>query len=554
MMASLLRRPLAVGLLFVASALASVFGFSVADPAIVGGRRDLSDKFDSAAENFAPLENGLLKFTPVESGPVPIAPDAKFSLVLAAKRTRRPDILRKFKLYSGGWDITNKHYWVSVGFTGVAGFVLALLWFISFGLALGAHHCCKWRIGTKDNGSYRSQRICLALLLLFTTAASTGCILLSVGQDEFHDELLDTLNFVVNQSDFTVQILRNVTGFLSFAKTIDVEEVYLPLDVQNEIDKLNRDLNSAASTLSEKTYETSGKIKRVVNNVRSALITVAAVMLLLAIIGFLLSILGHKHAMYIFIMSGWLLVAVTFLLCGVFVIINNAVGDTCTSMDEWVRYPQAETALSNILPCVDEQTTNKTLYQSKDVIRQLVNMVNTAIFSIANSNSPPQNSNSFFYNQSGTLMPSLCSPYNSSLLSQQCQPQEVSFDNASMVWQNYTCEVSESGSCMTPGRITPDIYTQLVAAVNVSYALDHYTPLLLSLRDCQFVRETFHSITTMYCPDLDHALRLVNAGMALISAGVMLCLILWVIYKNRPQREEVFVTTQSEVKVSGEKR
>lgn len=36
-----------------------------------------------------------------------------------------------------------------------------------------------------------------------------GCIILSVGQDEFHDEMLHTMNFVVNQSDFTVQIDPN---------------------------------------------------------------------------------------------------------------------------------------------------------------------------------------------------------------------------------------------------------------------------------------------------------------------------------------------------------
>lgn len=121
------------------------------------------------------------------------------------------------------------------------------------------------------------------------------------------------------------------------------------------------------------------------------------------------------------------------------------------------------------------------------------------------------------------------------------------------VWQNYTCAVSESGSCTSPGRITPDIYDQLVAAVNVSYALDHYAPLLLSLQDCGFVRQTFNSITTDYCPDLEHGLNMVNIGLALISIGVMLCLILWIVYANRPRREEVFVTKLSEVKVSAEK-
>lgn len=88
--------------------------------------------------------------------------------------------------------------------------------------------------------------------------------------------------------------------------------------------------------------------------------------------------------------------------------------------------------------------------------------------------------------------------------------------------------------------MTTKIYNELVAAVNVSYALDHYTPFLLSLQDCKFVRETFNSITTIYCPHLKFDLRLVNAGLALISTGIVLCLIVWIFYANRLQREEVF--------------
>lgn len=143
----------------------------------------------------------------------------------------------------------------------------------------------------------------------------TGCILLSVGQDEFHDEVFHTLHFVVNQSDFTIQILRNVTDYLSLAKAIYVDQFSLPSNVQNKIDNLNTDLNDAAETLSEKTTENSIKIKRVFNHVyairlqflfhvsiycilcskghffyfsfrRAALIVVAAVMLVLSILGF----------------------------------------------------------------------------------------------------------------------------------------------------------------------------------------------------------------------------------------------------------------------------
>ncbi|KAJ1377708.1 hypothetical protein SESBI_48605 [Sesbania bispinosa] len=368
-------------------------------------------------------------------------PNTDDTLVLAANRTKRPDILRGFRRYRGGWDFADQHYWASVGFTGAAGFVLAILWFISFGLALVIHLCCGWGINIKDKGSNRSQRICLVLLISFTFAAATGCILLSVGQDKFHGEALDTLHYFVNQSDYTVQILRNVTEYLSLAKNINITQMLLPSNIMDDIDKLNVDLNTAADTLSEKTNENSVKIRRVFNDVRLALFIVAAVMLLLALTGLVFSVLGYQHAILIFVITGWLLVATTFILCGVFMILNNAISDTCMAMGEWVANPHRESALSNVLPCVDQRTTNQTLFQSKQVVTNIASVVNRFIYNTANTNATQGNLG--YYNQSGPAMPPLCYPFDSQFQERQCTAQEVSSANASMVWKNYVCKLRQ---------------------------------------------------------------------------------------------------------------
>ncbi|KAM0055800.1 putative transmembrane protein [Helianthus debilis subsp. tardiflorus] len=495
-------------------------------------------KFILGEDNLGRWKNGMLSSSAASEAPGPAngPPDP---LVLAGSRTKRPDILNHFKLYRGGWDITNKHYWASVGFTGAVEFILAILWFVCFGLAMIIHHCCRWRIDIKDKESRGSQRICLILLIVFTCASVIGCILLSVGQDEFHGEAVKTLNYVVNQSDYTVQTLANVTAYLSLAKTVNVAQVFLPSDVKDDIDRLTVELNNAADTLRQKTQQNSRKIRTVFDTVRLSMIAVAVVMLLDSFLGLFLSILGHKNTIYIFITSGWLLVVVTFILCGVFVIINHAIADTCMAMGQWVDNQQAETALSNILPCVDEVTTNATLYKSKLVVNDIANIINGFIGSFANSNAPPSG-NSNYYNQSGPLMPYVCYPYDSQLHELECPSQLVSMANASMVWQNYTCSISESGFCTTTGRLTPDMYRQLVGAANISYGLQHYTPPLLSLQDCNFVRQTFRIIISDHCPPLEDHLRLVNAGLALVSVGVMLSLALWIIYANRPQGGQVF--------------
>lgn len=107
----------------------------------------------------------------------------------------------------------------------------------------------------------------LSQISLYHLSLRIGCILLSIGQDEFHREALHTLHYVVNQSDYTVQTLINVTQYLTLAKTIKVAQVFLPTNVNDDIDKLNVDLNKAANELKEKTSENSAKIKKVFNAV-----------------------------------------------------------------------------------------------------------------------------------------------------------------------------------------------------------------------------------------------------------------------------------------------
>lgn len=66
-------------------------------------------------ENLGPWKNGISEAAPA---PGPASDDAtRSTLVLAANRTNRLDILRAFRRYRGGWDIANHHYWaVSLAF------------------------------------------------------------------------------------------------------------------------------------------------------------------------------------------------------------------------------------------------------------------------------------------------------------------------------------------------------------------------------------------------------------------------------------------------------
>ncbi|KAK9947446.1 hypothetical protein M0R45_003071 [Rubus argutus] len=411
------------------------------------------------------------------------------SLILAKERTRRKDPLDDFHKYTGGWNISNDHYWASVAWTAVPFFLIAGLWFVIFGLSLTLICFCYCCCPREPYGYSRTAyALSLIFLIFFTVAAIVGCIVLYTGQAKFHSSTTKTLKYVVNQADTTVENLRNLS------------------DVQSNIDTTLTKLNSAATKLSDTTEKNSNRINDGLDSTRLALIVIAAVMLCLAFLGFLFSILGMQALVYFLVVVGWVLVAGTFILCGVFLLFHNVVADACVSMDEWVQHPTAHTALDDIIPCVDNATAQETSSRAKD---------------------------------SGPLLPLLCNPYNSDLTDRKCAPGEVDLQNATQVWKSYVCEVNSAGICTTPGRLTPIFYGQMEAAVNVSYGLYHYGPFLVNLQDCTFVRDTFTDISNRNCPGLRKHSSWIYIGLVMVSAAVMTSLIFWVIYA-RERRHRVY--------------
>lgn len=106
--------------------------------------------------------------------------------------------------------------------------------------------------------------------------------------------------------------------------------------------------------------------------------------------------------------------------------------DTCVAMNQWIELPTANTAMDEILPCVDKAAAQQTLLRSKEVTSELVNLVNQVITNVSNINFAP-NFTPLYYNQSGPLMPLLCDPFHPDLTDRQCDAGEVGLSNATQV-------------------------------------------------------------------------------------------------------------------------
>ncbi|XP_062183771.1 uncharacterized protein LOC133887806 [Phragmites australis] len=476
----------------------------------------------------------------VEEKPLPgAAPPVNNSLVLAEARTHRSDPLANLTTYHGGWNISDQHYWASVAFTAVPLFLVAMLWLIGFGVVLLVISCCCCFCRNKNNtyspGCYFSS---LALLIILTLVTIVGCVMLHCGQELFHSSAINTIDYVVGQGNLTVDNLRNFSGCLAAAKNIGVDQIFLPVDVQQKIDVIEEKLNSSANEFSTRALENSRKIKHVVNRMQQDLVFVAAVMLGLAVLGFLFSILGLRFLVSLLVIAGWIILAVTIMSSAVFLLLHNVVADTCVAMDEWVTHPQAHTALDDILPCVDVVTANESMYRSQEVTAQLVALVNNVVVNISNRDFPPA-FRPLYFNQSGPLMPVLCNPFNPDMSPRACGPGEADFNSAPGEWKRFECQTTGppgSEVCVTEGRVTPAAYNQMTAAASISQGLYRYGPFLMQLQDCSFVRETFTAISDNNCPGLERYSRHVCIGLLVISAAVMLSIVFWMVHTRQRRR------------------
>lgn len=96
---------------------------------------------------------------------------------------------------------------------------------------------------------------------------SAGSVVLYTGQRKFHSTTTDTINYVVKQAETTVDSLRNVSDYLDAAKRIGVDQVFLPSDVQANIDNVKIKINSSAITLERETRKNSNHIRDVLDAV-----------------------------------------------------------------------------------------------------------------------------------------------------------------------------------------------------------------------------------------------------------------------------------------------
>ncbi|CAN1190678.1 hypothetical protein LINPERPRIM_LOCUS39990 [Linum perenne] len=429
------------------------------------------------------------------------------NVTLAAERTKRRDPLDGCRYYTGGWNYKSKHYWASVVFAALPLFIIAVVWFLSLGVFL----CCAFlrcccRIWCHDRKKRRpnaqlAYNVSLAILLISSIIAITGSVIIYVNQHKFYDKVFDAMEFIMNIALNVFDRLKVVVNAFANAAALASNQLSLPPDIQESINSVNTMVTAMARLPELQSSAMTNSIHHVLYPARLALNIVVGIVLALVLLGLLFSLLGLRRLVYVFAILSWIIIALLFFLSAVFLVFRIAVGDTCVAMEEWLRNPTTNSTMNQVLPCLSNSVANQTLYVSKATVYFMVNSTNQFDTAIAN-NAPAA---AVAYNQSGPLIPPLCNPINPDMTDRACQPGEVNIGNVTEGFEKYKCEASSQGTCTTQGRLTPYMYDQLVAVVNVSYSLYTAGPFLVEVGQCSFVLKTLTEITDSYCPALRSA-------------------------------------------------
>ncbi|KAK3220198.1 hypothetical protein Dsin_014168 [Dipteronia sinensis] len=96
---------------------------------------------------------------------------------------------------------------------------------------------------------------------------SAGSVVLYTGVGKFITSIDNTLDYAEDQAKFTSDDLKNVSIYLDTAKTVAVNSVFLPSEIQQAIDSIDKMIKSASKTLNDETSKNSKCINIAVDNI-----------------------------------------------------------------------------------------------------------------------------------------------------------------------------------------------------------------------------------------------------------------------------------------------
>ncbi|XVF84346.1 hypothetical protein PTKIN_Ptkin17bG0029400 [Pterospermum kingtungense] len=441
--------------------------------------------------------------------------------------TVRVDPLDNFNKYRGGFDITNKHYWSSVAFTGVYGYAIGLLWLLS-GILYGAYllvttYCCK------RNGKSKAKSPCnkqcylwpILLTIIFTILAIVASGLAIGGTAKFHSEGKTVVDIIIRTANEASVTIYNTTGAMKEMRD-NLGETNGTGEASSFLTSTSKRLDGAAGEIARQARKNRRLIDRGLEIV--FIVTIVTISLNLAAVT-ALSVTGTlriRRALNWLIAICWCLTFLCWLFFGIYFFLENFADDTCTAFENFQENPYSN-SLSSILPCDELLSARPVLSDVSAGIYDLVNEVNSNISL-----------------QQTSTYPYVCNPFSAppeyEYQPDNCPANTIKIGDIPKILAVFTCSDANNGTCQEGQFISTSDYRTVEAYTSSIQNLLNVYPDMENLVECQSVKDAFSEILRKHCKPWKRSARLAWAAMVFLSITMVALVLIWTVQARHDQQ------------------
>ncbi|BBN13421.1 hypothetical protein MPTK1_6g03310 [Marchantia polymorpha subsp. ruderalis] len=442
-------------------------------------------------------------------------------------RIPRKDPLDNFHVYDGGFNVTDKHYWSSVAYTGIWGYVLACICLVTAIIYCFLYCCgCADQSYEDSVSGYKGvqRNGPLISICIFSCIAIIAAGVIYWGNAKLGQQLRATAGTLLTATDGIQSEINNALSMVQVASMF-------PISQQGSSQQFLQacvNLGNTFNNLQKKVKKNKDRVYRIFDNVKVALTVVSAVLAVFVVLGLAGTIGSWRYLLIITFGLMMILLFASWIMAGVSFALTNVANDACQIMNEYDENPQ-NSSISKYLPCLSNSDADKALAGAKEAIKSLVTQANVAIDWVNREESRLSSKRS---QAAEFVLPRVCDPYgpppsyNDSL----CLSGETSFGDFEKVYGPFRCENDNLTHCFEQDTPIPNFaYEEADMAMNASNIVYRMLPTIFRIITCNFVKVTFEDILFHNCRPLRRSLTTLWGGFIVASLAMMPLQICWAV-------------------------
>ncbi|XP_024357381.2 uncharacterized protein [Physcomitrium patens] len=437
----------------------------------------------------------------------------------------RLDPLNHLKKYRGGFDVTNMHYWSSLAYTGIWGYIIAASCLI-FGVGSVIWQHYNWRYELKKTtfnpslDKLHSVSVYCMIQFSILLLGASGVILWE--NDRLVHELKKTGGILVSTVDqVTLQVdgAINMIPLSNISPMANQDMAKSTLSACNNLGDTFRNLTQNVKSHMSHAY----KIFDIVNIVVSM---VASLMILMVIIG-IGSIFQCWHTFLSFMCFGAVFTLVaSWMIAGIGFAVAILVVDGCQAMQSYNKSPLSS-SITHLLPCLTPQRATEVLSGVKKAIKTVIHGSNSWVDVLNMQERKLVERHRLSH---PTIVPHICDPYGPEpeFIPMECSPAEGSFVQFVEDYKKYCCLSDDINDCFKKSTPIPKFaFLDATRAMNATKNVYMILPTIFHIITCDFMKLMFEEIIKQHCMPLKKCLTML--WVSFVSASLLLMLLLFCI-------------------------